>query len=224
MIEDKGVQDMLRPYGPHSYLGPFLLLNQAKLIRQVMPLRGKIIVAGALQTERKIISEILRRAGFAIAAETSDAANTLRRTRTLYPDLVIVDLGLDGSKGLKTAEIITQDGLAAVLLIVDSDVFPQASHYHYLIRPLNHNTLIPAVDAALYYWRREGDLRKRLKKLEETLDTRKLLDKAKGLLMDKMGMSENEAHRYIQKVAMNKAITLKQAATQILDEIQKKDY
>ncbi len=184
-----------------------------------MPLGGKILVASSAAAERKLIIDILRRAGHTVNAETADIAHTLRRTRSLFPDLVIVDNGLDGARGLKAAEIIAQDQLAAVLVLVDSDIFPQARNYHYLIRPVNHSSLIPAVEAALYYWRRESELREQIRKLEDTLETRKLTDKAKGLLIDKMGMSEHEAHRFIQKEAMKRSITLRQVAVEILEKL-----
>ncbi|KUG04190.1 response regulator [hydrocarbon metagenome] len=180
---------------------------------------GKILVASSAAAERKLISEILRRAGHTVSAETADIAHTLRRTRSLFPDLVIIDNGLDGTRGLKAAEIIAGDQLAAVLLLVDSDIFPQARNYHYLIRPANHNSLVPAVEAALYYWRRESGLREQIRKLEDTLETRKLTDKAKGLLIDKMNMSEHESHRFIQKEAMKRSITLRQVAVEIIEKL-----
>jgi AmiR/NasT family two-component response regulator len=130
-----------------------------------MPLGGKILVASSAAAERKLITEILRWAGHTLSAETADIAHTLRRTRALFPDLVIIDSALDGNRGFKAAEIIIQDQLAAVLLLVDSDVFPQARNYHYLIRPVNHNSLVPALEAALYYWRRENKLKERIRKL-----------------------------------------------------------
>lgn len=185
-----------------------------------MPLGGKVLVASSAEAERKLINEILRRAGHTVSAETSDIAHTLRRTRLLYPDLVIVDNGLDGAKGLKVAEIIAQDRLAGVLVLVDSDIFPQAKNYHYLIRPVNYGSLVPAVEAALYYWRRESELREQIRRLEDTLQTRKLTDKAKGLLIDKMNMSEQEAHRFIQKEAMKRSVTLRQVAVEILEKLR----
>ncbi len=184
-----------------------------------MPLGGKILVASSAASERKLVSEILRRAGHTVSAETADIAHTLRRTRSLFPDLIIIDYGLDGARGLKAAEIIAQDQLAAVLVLVDSDIFPQARNYHYLIRPVNHSSLVPAVEAALYYWRRESELREQIRKLEDTLETRKMTDKAKGLLIDKMNMSEHEAHRFIQKEAMRRSITLRQVAVEVLEKL-----
>lgn len=183
-----------------------------------MLLGGRIIVADDIQPERKMIVDTLRHAGHLISAETTDMNQTFRRSRSLYCDLVIIDSGLEGGKGLKTATIISEDQLAAVLLLVDREVFPQA-HFHYLIKPINYNNLIPAVEAALMYWRREEELREQIRKLKENLETRKLVDKAKGILMKQMGISESEAHRWIQKEAMNGGKSLSQAAREIIETL-----
>jgi CheY-like chemotaxis protein len=75
-----------------------------------MPLGGKILVASSAAAERKLITEILRWAGHTLSAETADIAHTLRRTRALFPDLVIIDSALDGNRGFKAAEIIILPG------------------------------------------------------------------------------------------------------------------
>lgn len=182
-----------------------------------MLLGGKIIVASASSSEQKTISDFLRRAGHQVVAETSDMSHTFRRARSLYCDLIIVDGNLEGGKGYKTASIISEDHLAAVLLLVDTDVFPQARYFHYLIRPIYYYTLIPAVEASLLHWQREMELQAQIKKLEDKLETRKILDKAKGILIDRLGISENEAHRFIQKEAMKRGATLRQVAAEILN-------
>lgn len=186
-----------------------------------MLLGGKIIVASALTPEKKFIIDSLLRAGHQVVAETGNMSHTFRRARSLFCDLVIVDSNLDGGKGSKTASIISEDHLAAVLLLVDSDVFPSARNFHYLIRPLYYNTLIPAVEAALWHWQRELGMQEQIKKLEEKLETRKLLDKAKGILIDKLKISENDAHHFIQKEAMNRGSTLRQIAVEIIEQEQK---
>lgn len=187
--------------------------------RQVMLLGGRIIVADDIVPERKMIVETLRHAGYQISAETADMNHTFRRTRTLYCDLVIVDSNLEGGKGLKTAAVISEEQLAAVLLLADRDVFPQLHQFHYLMKPLNYDNLIPAVEAALMYRQREMELKEEIRKLKETLQTRKLLDKAKGILIARMDMSEDEAHRWIQKEAMNRGQTLRQVAQAIIGKL-----
>lgn len=180
---------------------------------------GKILIAHDSLPERKIIIDVLRKAGYQVAAETTDMAHTLRRIRSLYCDLVIVDSAMDGGKGSKTAEIIHEDQLAAVILLVDNEVSYLARRFHYLIKPVNYDKLIPAVESAIMYWGRENDLRKQIKRLQEQLETRKILDKAKGLLIDSMGLNESEAHHFIQKEAMNRSLTLKQVALEIMEKL-----
>lgn len=177
---------------------------------------GKIIVANPSAAERKVMVEILRKAGHQVVAETSDMGNTFRKARSLFCDLVIVDSELEGGTGLKTATIIEEDQLAAVLLLVNSDNDPYAKRFHYLIKPVRDYTLIPAVESALLFWRRQSELQAQIRRLEDKLETRKMADKAKGILMDKLNLSENEAHRFIQKEAMQRGATLRQVAAEVI--------
>ena len=182
-------------------------------------MNGKVIVASAVSAERKLIADIIRRAGFQVMAETSDFSHTLRRIRSLYCDLIIIDKGLDGGKGSKLAEIVTQDQLAAVILLVDDDISHREREGHYLLKPVSSEKLIPAVESALWSWKRESELRARIRKLEEKLETRILIDRVKGLLMDANGWSESEAHHFIQKEAMNHSLTLREAALCIAERL-----
>ncbi|CFX56114.1 Signal transduction response regulator, antiterminator [Syntrophomonas zehnderi OL-4] len=182
---------------------------------------GKIIIASASVPEKKFLNDSLVRAGHHVIAESNNMSHAFRRTRSLDCDLVIVDNNLDGGKGLKTASIISEDHLAAVLLLVDGEMFPATKSFHYLIRPIYYNTLIPAVEAALWHWQRELAMQEQIRTLEEKLKTRKLLDRAKGILIDKLKLSENEAHHFIQREAMNSGSTLRQIATEIINQEQK---
>lgn len=177
---------------------------------------GKIIVADSLLPEKKLIIELLRSAGHQVVAETGDVGNTLRRARSLYCDLIIVDNGLEGGTGLKTATIIDEDQLAAVLLLVESVNFLQPMRIPYLVKPISVFNLVPAVEAALFYWRKQSDLREELRNMKDKLDTQKSLNKAKGVLIDKLGMNESDAHRFIQKEAMNHGLTIREVAAAII--------
>lgn len=177
---------------------------------------GKIIVAHPSAAERKIIVDILRRAGHQVVAETSDMGHTFRRARTLYCDLAVVDSGLEGGTGIKTATIIEEDQLAAVLFLANSDNDQYAKRFHYLVKPIYDYTLVPAVESALLFWKRQNEMMSRIRQLEDKLETRKMVDKAKGILMEKGAMSENEAHRFVQKEAMRRGATLREVAAEIL--------
>ena len=164
-----------------------------------MRLQGKIILASSVSAERKLMNSILRRAGYQVAAEYDSISQTLRRIRSLYGDLLIVDSGLDGGRGYKLAEIVDQDKLSAVLMLMDTDVTYFNQEFAYIIKPIRSESLIPAVKTALWNWRRETELRRRILELENKLETRIVLDKAKGVLIDGQGWTEEQAHRYIQK-------------------------
>lgn len=185
-------------------------------------LQGKIILASSSSAERKLMSSILQRAGYQVAAETDSISQTLRRIRSLYCDLLIVDSGLDGGRGYKLAEIVDQDKLSAVLMLTDTDVTYFNQEFAYIIKPIKSESLIPAVKTALWNWRRETELRRRILELENKLETRIVLDKAKGVLIDGQGWTEEQAHRYIQKEAMNHGITARQMAALILENLGKR--
>lgn len=186
-----------------------------------MRLGGKVIVASAIPTEKKLMSSILQRAGYQVTAETDSISQTLRKIRSLYCDLLIVDSELDGGKGYKLAEIVSQDQLAAVLMLTDTDVTYFKHDFAYIIKPIRNENLIPAAHSVLSNWRREEELRQRISKLEDKLETRIIMDKAKGILIDVQGWTEEQAHRYIQKEAMNHGITARQMATLILENLGK---
>lgn len=162
---------------------------------------------------------MLRRAGYQVVAETDSVSQTLRKIRSLYCDLLIVDSGLEGGKGNKLAEIVDQDLLAGVLLLVDNDVTYLNHESAYVIKPVSSEKLLPAVQSVLWNWHRESILRQRIRQLEDKLETRVIMDKAKGLLMDVNGWSEEQAHRYIQKEAMNRSITARQMSALILEDL-----
>ncbi|NLU47927.1 MAG: ANTAR domain-containing protein [Syntrophomonadaceae bacterium] len=184
-------------------------------------LRDRIILASVIPAELKLMNNILQRAGYQVTAEADSVGQALRKVRSLYCDLIIIDSGLDGGKGYKLAEIVDQDRLAAVLMITDTDVAYFKHQFAYILKPISSENLIPAVKSALWNWRREEELRQRISHLENKLETRILVDRAKGILMDIQGWTEEQAHRYIQKEAMNQGITARQMATMILQKLGK---
>ena len=111
--------------------------------------------------------------------------------------------------------------LAAVLMVTDTDVAYFHQEFAYIIKPISRENLIPATKSVLWNWRREEELRQRISHLENKLETRIIVDKAKGILMDVQGWTEEQAHRYIQKEAMNQGITARQMATLIVEKLGK---
>lgn len=183
---------------------------------------GKILIADSTGIQRAQIADALKHAGYQVVAEVGDMGQALRKTRTLMCDLVIIDSALDGGKGIKTAQIIDEDQLAAVLLLVNREVLVNATRLPYLVKPVYDYTLIPAVETALLYWQRYSQLKSEILKLEEKLETRKVVDRAKGMIMTKLHLSEPEAHRFLQKEAMNRGLTLMQVAREAIRRLDEK--
>ncbi|MGE5455027.1 MAG: ANTAR domain-containing response regulator [Methylocystaceae bacterium] len=182
---------------------------------------GKVLIADSVGTQRTQISEALKRAGYQVVAEVADMGQALRKTRSLLCDLVVVDANLEGGKGLKTALIIDEDQLAAVLLLVNREALVNATKLPYLVKPVYDYTLIPAVETAMLYWRKYGQLKTEINRLEEKIETRKVVDRAKGLLVSRLQLNEPDAHRFLQKEAMNRGLTLIQVAREVIKRLEK---
>lgn len=178
--------------------------------------RIKVLVADASETRRSALRDGLVRLGCQVLAEANSVPDMLRKVRTVLPDLVIIDEGLEGGNALEAARIIESDDLAAILIMVRRRDNPDLKEFHYCFYPVTETSLVAAVDAALLYRERIRGLRKEVQKLKETLNTRKVVEKAKGILMKTMNLDEEQAHRLIQKQSMNKGIPVREVARAII--------
>lgn len=184
--------------------------------------QAKIFIACADSSARQNLKYMLVREGYLIAGEAPDGSQALRMIRTLQPDLVILDSDLQGTNALEVARVIDEDRVAPIILLASSwhrnlinrtRDFPV---FAYLIKPVQDNTLIPAVEAALANYRRVTRLEQEISKLKETLAARKVVERAKGILMDTMGLTEAEAYRRLQRQSMDRCVPMKTIAEAII--------
>ncbi|MDK2820300.1 MAG: two-component system, response regulator PdtaR [Clostridia bacterium] len=182
----------------------------------------KIFVACADLAARQNLKYMLVRGGYVIAGEASDSSQALRMIRTLQPNLVLLDTDIKGTSAIEVAKIIDEDRVAPIILISSSwqrnqiirrQNFPA---FAYLIKPIQESTLFPAVEAALTNFRKVCSLEKEIDKLKETLASRKLVERAKGILMDTMGLSEAEAYRRMQRQSMDRCVPMRSIAEAII--------
>ena len=186
--------------------------------------RTKILIAEDDAIIRLDLKESLEAEGYEVVGETGRGDEVIGLVRSLEPDLVILDIKMPGMTGIQAAEIITEEGLAAVILLTafsQQELVQQASNagvLAYLVKPFQRSDLVPSIELALARYKEITLLKEEKTLLENNLESRKVIDRAKGMLTDKYGLKESDAYRYIQKKAMTERTTMKDIAETILTE------
>jgi AmiR/NasT family two-component response regulator len=182
----------------------------------------KVLIAEDEAIIRLDLKEMLEEEGYEVVGEAADGEAAVRLAREREPDLVIMDIKMPGMDGLAAGELIVAEGLSAVLILTafsQRDLVRRAAEagaLAYLVKPFQRSDLVPAIDIALARHAELAAVRAESSHLAEQLETRKLVDRAKGRLMDSRGMSEAEAFRFIQKQAMDRRRTMRDVARELL--------
>jgi AmiR/NasT family two-component response regulator len=183
---------------------------------------SKVLIAEDEAIIRLDLKEMLEEEGFDVVGEASDGEAAVRLARERGPDLVIMDIKMPGMDGLAAAERIVSDGIAAVLILTafsQRDLVQRAAEagaIGYLVKPFQKSDLVPAIEIALARHAELAAVKKESRGLSEQLETRKLVDRAKGKLMDDQKLSEAEAFRSIQKRAMDERRSMRAVAEEVL--------
>jgi AmiR/NasT family two-component response regulator len=189
----------------------------------------KVVIAEDEAIIRLDLREILEEEGYEVVGETGRGDEVVELVRYKRPDLVILDIKMPGADGLAAARAVTEERLAAVLILTafsQRNLIEEARNagaLAYLVKPFQKSDLVPAIEVALArFAEREAlenevaELRDQREAIEAKLEARKLLDRAKGILMDDFGMKEADAFRFIQKSAMDARSTMREAATRVV--------
>jgi len=182
----------------------------------------RVIVIENDATWRKNIKAILAKMGYWVIGEAEDGQSGLKMVRSRQPDLVIIEAFLPGLDGHEVAQIIHEDKLAPVILISSStkqnliEKAKTAKVFAFLMKPELEYNLIPAVELALTNYQEIIRLENEVKDLKDTLETRKVIERAKGILMETMGITETDAFKRIQKQSMNKRLSMRAVAEAII--------
>jgi response regulator NasT len=161
------------------------------------------------------LKETLQEEGYEVVGETGRGDEAVQLVRDLAPDVAILDIKMPGLDGLSAAREIAGERLAAVLILTafsQRDLIEQARDagaLAYLVKPFQRSELVPAVELAIGRFQEIRALHEQAASLEERLEARKVVDRAKGLLMDRHGMTENDAFSFIQKRAMRDRVTMR---------------
>lgn len=182
----------------------------------------RVVIADDESVIRMDLKEMLHNLGYLVVGEAGDGESAVNLARELKPELVIMDIKMPGVDGIKAAEILTQERIAPVLLLT---AFSQteliegakaAGVVGYIVKPFRDSELVPAIEVALARFHEFRELEQEVGDLKETLETRKLIERAKGILMDSQGLKEADAFRRIQKLSMNSRKSMKEVAEAIV--------
>ncbi|MBO8159114.1 ANTAR domain-containing protein [Thermosyntropha sp.] len=184
---------------------------------------GSIVIGDSNQLSRNFIKDVLICGGFKVQAEAINTFELLRVCRSLYPDLVIIDSKLEGGNVKEIAGIIEGDNLGSVIFITrNNDATCFAQDYPHIIRPINPDVLLAVVEVSFYYQNKINAAKKEIDRLREELKTRQLVEKAKGILMKKYDMDEDQAHRWLQRESMNHGVAKREIARMLILANEKK--
>jgi response regulator NasT len=174
---------------------------------------------------RMDIVEVLRENGFEVVGEAADGEAAIELTRELQPDLVVMDITMPKMDGLTAAEAIDKERLAPVVMLT---AFAQpefvaraieAGAIAYVVKPFTPERLLPQIEVALSRHQQMLTVEADASDARERLEMRKTLDRAKGLLQEKMKLSEPEAFRWIQKASMDRRLTMTEVSLAVIEQL-----
>jgi response regulator NasT len=172
------------------------------------------------------IVETLRDQGFEVVGEAGDGNKAVELAFALKPDLMVMDIKMPDLDGLSAAEKISELKIPVVLLTAFSqqELVSRAAEVGamaFLVKPFSPQDLLPAIEIALSRHSQLVALEAEVADLSERLETRKLVERAKGVLSEKMKLTEPEAFRWIQKASMDRRLSMADVARTVLDQLEK---
>ncbi|MCK8674505.1 response regulator [Rhodococcus sp. HM1] len=185
----------------------------------------RVVVAEDEALIRLDLVEMLREEGYDVVGEAGDGQRAVELAAELKPDLVIMDVKMPRRDGIDAASEIAERRIAPVVILT---AFSQrelverardAGAMAYLVKPFSKSDLVPAIEVAASRFAEIRELEKEIAGLSERFEVRKLVDRAKGMLMEKHAMTEPEAFRWIQRAAMDRRTTMKQVAQVVIDTL-----
>ncbi len=174
------------------------------------------------------LKELLTDAGHNVVGEAENGEVALLKARELKPDLILMDVKMPVMDGLAAAKLINEEQIAPVVLLTaysQEDIVAKAAEsgvFGYIVKPVREEQIFPAIEIAMSKFGEAKMLEDEIGNLKESLETRKLLDRAKGVLMTAHGMNEQEAYRRMQQYSMNRRLSIKEVAEAIIAAVDKK--
>ncbi|MBN1402231.1 MAG: response regulator [Anaerolineae bacterium] len=184
--------------------------------------RVRVVIADDESIICMHLREMLSNLGYLVVGEGGDGRSAVNLARELRPDVVLMDIKMPDMDGIEAARALTEERIAPVVLLTafsERDLVERAREagvVGYLVKPLQEGDLAPAIEIAISRFAEFRELEKEIDNLREQLETRKLVDRAKGILMDTQDLSESAAFRRIQRMSMNTRKSMKEIAQAII--------
>jgi AmiR/NasT family two-component response regulator len=186
-------------------------------------LGARVVIAEDEAIIRLDLQETLEEEGYEVVGSTGRGDEAVSLVRELMPDLAILDIKMPGMDGITAAKEIAAGRWAAVLILTafsQRDLVEQARDagaIGYLVKPFQKSDLVPAIEVAIGRFSELRALEQEVHSLEEQLATRRIVERAKGMLMDRHGLSESDAFTFIQQTAMRQRAKMRKVAEQVID-------
>jgi response regulator NasT len=182
----------------------------------------RILIADEDMRSRASLRKMLESAGYLIVGDVSDGMSALSMIRQLRPDLALLDTRLSQLDGLAAARMLRDEDLLPVIMTTTHSTREmvmqarEAGVLGYLVKPLKADELMPIIEVTRVRWLEKHARKRELHVLRDKIETRRVIERAKGYLMDSQGLHEAEAFRKIQRLAMNSRRTMREVAQAIL--------
>jgi len=182
----------------------------------------RVVIAEDEAIIRLDLRETLEEEGYEVVGEAGRGDTAVELVRDLRPDLAILDIKMPGMDGLEVARHIAEEKICGVLILTafsQREIIEEARDagaLAYLVKPFQKSDLIPAIEVAIGRFREMQAISGERDKLEEQLESRKAIDRAKGILMDEVGMKEQDAFAFIQRTAMSERTKMRDVADRII--------
>ena len=186
---------------------------------------GRVLVAEDEPLIRLDIVETLKEVGYDVVGEAADGQEAIDLALDLEPDLCVLDIKMPKVDGITAAEEILKELSCAIVMLTaysQKELVQRAGEVGamaYVVKPFGPDDLIPAVEIALSRQAQIDALESEVATLAERFETRKRVDRAKGLLIEKMEMTEPEAFRWIQKTSMDRRLSMREVADAVIDQV-----
>lgn len=183
----------------------------------------QVVIADDEPITRMDLKEYLQSEGYRVTAEASDGIDAIEACKVYHPNLVLMDIKMPLLDGISCARIITEENLADTVILITAyseleliEKAKCAGVAGYLVKPLDEKSLIPSIELAVARSRDIKQLRADVRKISDRLESRKLVEKAKGVVMEQEKKSEQQAYDYIRTISLNKCLSMHRVAELIL--------